>query len=199
MRRVSSQATNAADLKISAALKLISPKFPIGVPIIYNNATKYSILVFEAIKQVMMGYLQILFFVIFGVALIWFGFTLFIGQWEKIRTLNGGNRQDKYRKMLKDRIAPDDPQACPVCSVKLYKGELVKTHAFPSITGGKDRLMHVLGCAYCIDGDLERKCPVCGTIIQPGEFLIARIFERTHTRNHVHVLGCMHCRQRKSA
>ena len=153
----------------------------------------------------MLGYLQILVFVIFGIALLWFGFNLFIGQWAKIRTAvkeyDNGHRNNKDGKIQKQQSSdgsafPVDPQACPICSTKLNRGELVKTHAFPSVTGGVDRLMHILGCAYCVEGDLERKCPVCGKFVGKNEFLVARIFERSHRRNHVHILGCIHCRRR---
>ena len=140
-----------------------------------------------------MGYLQILVFVIFGVALLWFGYNMLIGQWDRIRAVSRFNRA---QKLLDNRINPEDPQSCPICSVKLYRGELVNTLAFPSITGGQDRLMHVLGCVYCIGGAIKRKCPVCGSKLHHSEFLVARLFERKHRRNHVHILGCIHCRKR---
>ena len=152
-----------------------------------------------------MGFLQILIFIIFGAVLLWFGFNLFLGQWARIKACSGpgelpaGGCVPEKDPVHKREIAPDDPQSCPICSIKLKRGELVETHAFPSITGGKDRLMHVIGCAYCIEGALKRKCPVCGSPLHPSEFLVARLFERTHTRNHVHILGCVHCRKSGSS
>ncbi|MCL2269765.1 MAG: hypothetical protein FWC24_00845 [Treponema sp.] len=136
----------------------------------------------------MREYLQIFSFVVIGVTLLWFGFNLFTGQWEKINTYRGLLR--KYKK-----APPGNTQACPICSSKLTKGDLVKTLAFPSITGGKDRLMHIRGCAYCIGGDLDRYCPVCGTPLNISDILVARIFERPRRRPHVHVTGCNKCRR----
>ena len=127
--------------------------------------------------------------VIVGVALLSFGFTLFIGQWTKMRL----SRDDLYPKSNKE--SSNDFQACPICSSKLKRGDLVKTLAFPSITGGKDRLMHVRGCAYCINGGRKRNCPVCGVSLSLEDILVARIFERPNRRAHVHIIGCNKCRR----
>jgi len=127
--------------------------------------------------------------VVAGVALLWFGFTFFLGQWAKMR-----RRQISEIKPQK-KAAPGDPQVCPICSSKLKKGDLVKTLAFPSITGGKDRMMHIKGCAFCINGRLERTCPICGATLGLEDILVARIFERPHRRAHVHISGCNKCRR----
>jgi len=136
----------------------------------------------------MQEYLQLLTFVIVGVALLSFGFSLFIRHWAKIRASS-----ELLQKARQE--SSSDFQACPICSTKLIKGELVKTLAFPSITGGKDRLMHVRGCAHCINGELERTCPVCGAALDINDILVARIFERPHRRAHVHITGCNKCRR----
>jgi hypothetical protein len=137
----------------------------------------------------MQEYLQLLTFVVVGVALLSFGFTLFVGHWGKMRL----NREDPLKGL--SRVSSSDPQSCPICSSKLKKGDLVKTLAFPSITGGKDRLMHIRGCAYCINGGIERNCPVCGVSLALDDILVARIFERPHHRAHVHIIGCNKCRR----
>lgn len=124
-----------------------------------------------------------------GVALLWFGYTLLIGQFAKTRS----GRRD--RGHARTDGAPGDPQVCPVCSARLNKGELIKSMAFPSLTGGKDRFMHIRGCVYCLEGDRPRLCPVCGASLLDSEILIARMFERPHRRSHVHVLGCSRCRK----
>jgi hypothetical protein len=139
------------------------------------------------------SYLQILAFVIIGIILLRFGYSLIFGRWAAL--FGGGNAYSRRHKLHKVALAPGDPQACPICSAKLERGELVKTLAFPSITGGKDRLMHIRGCLHCIDGDLGRFCPVCGIPLSINDILIARIFERPERRPHVHVLGCNHCRR----
>lgn len=141
----------------------------------------------------MREYTQILIFVIIGVVLLWFGYTLLIGQWAGIRLDWKYHRQ--RRRSARGGASPGDPQVCPICSSRLNRGELVKTLAFPSVTGGKDRLMHIRGCVYCLDGDIERLCPVCGAVLRDSEILIARMFERPRRRPHVHVIGCSRCRR----
>jgi uncharacterized protein with PIN domain len=136
----------------------------------------------------MQDYLQILVFIIIGITLLSFGFSLFMKHWAKIR-----ESSDLLRKARQE--SSSDFQACPICSTKLNRGDLVKTLAFPSITGGTDRLMHVRGCAHCIDGALERTCPVCGTALGISDMLVARIFERPNRRPHVHITGCNKCRR----
>jgi hypothetical protein len=136
----------------------------------------------------MQEYVQLLVIVIVGVALLSFGFTLFIGQWTKMRL----SRPDPHQG---SKASSSEFQACPICSSKLKKGDLVKTLAFPSITGGKDRLMHVRGCAYCINGGKQRNCPVCGASLGLEDILVARIFERPNRRAHVHIIGCNKCRR----
>jgi hypothetical protein len=138
----------------------------------------------------MLGFLQIFAFTIIGAILLWFGFNVLIGQWSNIRSKYG-----KLRQALKGPVSDTDPQACPICSSRLNKGDLVRTLAFPSITGGKDRLMHIRGCIYCVNGGLKRECPVCGSPLSITDVLVARIFERPHRKPHVHITGCNKCRR----
>ena len=140
----------------------------------------------------MLFYLQVLALVIAGVILLWIGYTLFFGPlapfyprflFEKI-------------KPKKNKGNPGEPQVCPICSFKLVRGELVQSTAFPSLTGGIDRLMYIKGCCYCLTNtSLKRKCPICASDLSLDDYLVTRMFERTHTRNHVHVLGCNHCKR----
>ena len=125
-----------------------------------------------------------------GIALLWFGYTLFfsIG-------LPAWAAYPRRRKKPKAQGIPGEPQICPVCSAKLNEGELVSSAAFPSLNGGKDRFMHIKGCLYCLRGDRDRVCPVCGIILRENEILISRLFERPGRRSHVHVLGCSRCRK----
>ena len=139
-------------------------------------------------------YVQILIFVTIGVVLLWFGYSLFFGRLAGIH-LEG---QDRARRKQPERGSsgdPGEPQVCPVCSARLNKGELVKSMAFPSLTGGKDRFKHIRCCFYCLDGNRRRTCPVCGAYLNDDEILIARMFERSRRRSHVHVLGCSRCRK----
>jgi len=144
----------------------------------------------------MKQFFEVFVFLLIGVALLWFGYTLFftIG----IPALGGFGRRGYRRKGLKPsgESTPGDPQTCPVCSAKLRPGELVSSSAFPSLNGGKDRFMHIRGCIYCLQEDgRERICPVCGTILNGNEILISRLYERPGQRSHVHVIGCSNCKK----
>ncbi|MDR0316750.1 MAG: hypothetical protein LBH97_07625 [Treponema sp.] len=137
------------------------------------------------------SFIEILVFVTIGIALLWFAYMLLTGQIKKIRKY----RQQSHKEGIPDSGVPGDPQVCPICSSRLIKGQLVKTQAFPSSTGGKDRLMYIQGCVYCLGGKKQRICPVCGASLNLDEILIARLFERSIRRNHVHILGCSRCRR----
>jgi len=155
----------------------------------------------------MKQFLEILIFVIIGAALLWLGFTLFgrfgIISREKGSKDNQGKKDGKQDDKKNDKkpkargsSGDGDPnKTCPVCSGQLSKGELVSSAAFPSMNGGKERLMHIRGCVHCLNGERDRVCPVCGTILEANEILIARLYERTGRRSHIHVIGCSRCRK----
>ena len=143
----------------------------------------------------MISYLQILVFVTIGVFLLWFGYSLLIGQFAGIRL--SWLELQKRKNSRRPEGLPGDPQVCPVCSAHLDKGQLVKSLAFPSLTGGKDRLMYISGCIYCLNGERSRVCPVCGEYLHDSDILVSRMFERPR-RNHVHVIGCSKCRRPSS-
>ena len=142
----------------------------------------------------MRQFVEVLIFVILGIVLLWFGYTLFFTVGIPAWGIVGRSRRRHGRKPRGESF-PGEPQTCPVCSAKLNPGELVSSQAFPSLNGGKDRFMHIRGCVYCLHGDRDRVCPVCGIILKENEILIARLFERPGRRSHVHVLGCSHCRR----
>lgn len=140
----------------------------------------------------MRQFLEVFIYIVSGIILFWFGYTLFID----IGIPALGLRPRKRRNIKpKAEGLPGDPQICPVCSAKLDRGELVSSVAFPSLNGGKDRFMHIKGCLYCIGGDRDRVCPVCGIMLKGTDLLISRFFERQGRRAHVHVLGCTQCRK----
>ena len=139
----------------------------------------------------MKQFFEVLMYIMAGIALLWFGYTLFFS--IGIPAFVGGSRA---RRKPKKVGLPGDPKICPVCSAKLNEGELVSSAAFPSLNGGKDRFMHIKGCLYCLRGDRARVCPVCGDTLYGNEILISRFFERPGRRAHVHVLGCTKCRGR---
>ncbi|MDR1388443.1 MAG: hypothetical protein LBJ31_00505 [Treponema sp.] len=134
----------------------------------------------------MANLIQILCFVFAGIALLWFGYTLFFA-------IPGGIRLVKKRGKPKAKGLPGDPRTCPVCSAKLERGERVKSAVFPAM-GGAERLMHIAGCVYCLDSPRRRECPVCHQLLGSEDFLVARLYEKP-VRHHVHVLGCSRCKK----
>ncbi|MDR0324336.1 MAG: hypothetical protein LBI12_07810 [Treponema sp.] len=139
-------------------------------------------------------YVQVLALIVIGIFLLWFGYTIFLGSFSP--SYSGVSPWRDWRKKGNEyRGEPGDPQICPICSMKLDKGELVKTLAFPSITGGMDRLMYIRGCYSCLQNNLPRKCPICGSGMNDKDFLVSRMFERPNRKNHVHVVGCNHCKR----
>jgi len=139
----------------------------------------------------MRGYLQLLIMVTIGISFLWFGYTLFTGQMPKIRQL--------WRNRLGKLGDVKAKSYCPVCSSRLDREFLVKTivypnNVYPSETG-RDKLMHIHGCMFCIEGQIARTCPVCGGSLREDGILIARKFDRPGKRPHVHILGCTSCRR----
>jgi len=130
--------------------------------------------------------------IIAGILLFWFCYSLFFGSKSPFSSGWFSFRKNKKKKNQKGE--PGDPQVCPICSMKLDRGDLVKSLAFPSMTGGKDRLMYIRGCFTCLNTNVPRRCPVCGVELSLEDYLVARMFERPNNRNHVHVLGCNHCK-----
>ena len=138
----------------------------------------------------MTAYIQILIFILIGTILLWFGYTLFFSIGRPVGQGTGKVKKRKFQKV--NEGYPGAPRTCPVCSALLEHGERVKSSAFPAM-GGADRLMHIGGCMYCLEGERVRKCPVCGHALLAGEILIARLFDKPR-RSHVHVLGCSRCK-----
>ena len=133
--------------------------------------------------------LQVFVFIICGIVLLWLGYYLFFGPLSPIYP------HLPWSKKRRPDIVPKISQYCPVCSYQLKKGEQLKTVVFPSRSMYKDRIMHIHGCPYCLENRVPRKCPVCKRNISNSDFLLARMFERSMQKNHVHVLGCNKCRK----
>jgi hypothetical protein len=163
----------------------------------YRVATIKSVAVME-------DYLQILLFVVLGFILLCFIYGIVMDQWARIRR-RAGAKPGKSRKAGKEKKEgeeaagkPKGVKTCPVCSTVLKNGELIETRAYPSLTGGRERLIHIQGCVFCMKkGGRERKCPVCGAVLTPDEKLVARMFENPVKGQHVHILGCFKCRKAK--
>jgi uncharacterized protein YbaR (Trm112 family) len=146
--------------------------------------------------EYMGAYLQILALIIIGIVLLWFGYIIFFGSFSPMKfDKQGKQKKNPFKHTSKPPSGePGDGQVCPVCSTRLDMGELVKSHAFPSITGGKDRLMYIQGCTFCLEENMRRRCPVCKGDLDYEDYLISRMFDRPMKRKHVHVLGCNHCK-----
>jgi len=139
------------------------------------------------------SYIQILALIVSGIVFLWFGYSLFFGPlsfiFSKRLSLKKNEKKENYRG------EPGDPQVCPVCSIKMGRGELVKTITFPSLSSNRDRLMYIRGCISCLENNVPRRCPICRIDLTLNDYLIARMFERPNNRSHVHVLGCNHCKK----
>lgn len=121
--------------------------------------------------------------VFIGIALLVFGFNLFVSSAKK-----PSKRPPKNVGKL------GAPGSCPVCGIVLSPGQQIKSAVFP---GENDRICHIFGCPNCLpypDSDVHRFCPVCKKELKPDEYLVARIFDRPGGKKHVHVLGCVNCR-----
>jgi hypothetical protein len=135
------------------------------------------------------SYIQALALSIIGVFLLWFGYTLFF---RNAFLISGSGRRRKPNKKITTGV-PGAPRTCPVCSAVLPRGERVKSTAYPSM-GGKERLMYISGCAYCLEGDRVRSCPVCKAVLKTDDILVARMYDKPG-RSHVHVIGCSRCKK----
>ncbi|MCL2214430.1 MAG: hypothetical protein FWC06_04385 [Treponema sp.] len=133
---------------------------------------------------------QTLIFVIIGIILISLGYFLFFGPPSPFYPLLPWNKKKIHSGK------PGDPQVCPVCSMKMLKGDLIKTIAQTSGEYSTDRIVHIKGCYSCLENGLPRKCPICRTKLTVDDYLISRMFERKFQKNHIHVLGCNLCRKR---
>jgi len=113
----------------------------------------------------------------------------------------------------RERKAFEVLKPCPLCSSMLRKGQTVKSKVIEILPanshqtktryagnqmGIKETIAHVFGCQYCWPGNPEhpRICPFCKTKLGFTDYVIARYFEKTQGKNHLHVLGCTKCRRK---
>ena len=119
-----------------------------------------------------MGLLGILIFLIMGSVLLAFGYTLFF-------RISPGSRGGGKAEGPGIEGQAGDPQTCPVCAARLPPGVLVKSAVYPPVNG-TDRLMHIMGCPFCLEGEAEKRrrrvCPVCHKPLVDNDYLFARVF-----------------------
>ena len=136
------------------------------------------------------AYLQVLGMAVSFIVLLWFGYTLFFGPSSPAYPYFGISRRSR-----KNKGNPGDPQVCPICSTRMHKGELVQSLAFPTPTTATDRLIYIRGCFSCMEKEVARRCPVCKMPLLINDYLIARMFDRTNAKPHIHVTGCNYCKK----
>jgi len=150
-------------------------------------------------------YLYILIYVFAGILLFWFGISLFLGKlppffpkifsFKEWKRLNKKIKQNIENENKVEKGNPGDAQVCPLCLSKLIKSEQVKSVAFPSVSGGQYRMMHIRGCPICLNNNAPRTCPICKASLNLEDYLICRMFQRPNRKSHIHVLGCTRCRK----
>lgn len=87
---------------------------------------------------------------------------------------------------------------CVICGSILQNGETLTSKIYPS-SNGTDQRCIINGCPHCqpfCKPGVFRHCPVCGKIIPPEGYLIARMFIKKEGKNHVHVVGCSECHKK---
>jgi hypothetical protein len=149
--------------------------------------------------------LSILIYIFAGLILLWFGHSLFYGKlppffpkifsFKEWKRINKKIKENKEKEKKIEKGEAGTSRICPVCSSKLIKNEQIKTTAFPSVAGSRYRTMHIRGCPICLNNNASRKCPICEIDLNLNDFLICRMFERSTSKNHIHVLGCNHCKK----
>ncbi|MDR0408877.1 MAG: hypothetical protein LBH18_00555 [Spirochaetaceae bacterium] len=68
---------------------------------------------------------------------------------------------------------------------------MIQSKIFPP-SGRPYRLLHILGCNFCLNGGRERLCPVCGRELSLDDYLVARIWQNPK-KPQVRIQGCLHC------
>ncbi|MDR1362847.1 MAG: hypothetical protein LBJ35_02190 [Spirochaetaceae bacterium] len=84
-----------------------------------------------------------------------------------------------------------DARTCPICAARFDHGDMIKSKIFPP-SGRPYRLLHILGCKFCLNGERERLCPVCGIELSVSDYLVARIWQNP-PKPQVRIQGCVHC------
>ncbi|MDR2803449.1 MAG: hypothetical protein LBB22_04065 [Treponema sp.] len=84
-----------------------------------------------------------------------------------------------------------EAQTCPICAARFKDGDNVKSKIFPP-SGKPYRLLHISGCRFCLNGERQRLCPVCGEEISKVQYLVAYMWQRPG-KSQVRIQGCENC------
>ena len=129
-------------------------------------------------------------------------FTLFIAVFIIIILLAGIavflNKRKQAQKQTPQKVLQQ--VKCPVCQSGLFKGENIISKVYRP-RNVPDQLCTISGCPHCYpetEPGVRRTCPVCHANLAADEALTARLFNKSTSKSHVHILGCPHCRKNSS-
>lgn len=134
-----------------------------------------------------------------GNKMVWFIIILSISFSLLLYGLKYAGRNSKKTQRQSIGGGNSEPGYCPLCGVKLMKGEQLKSALFPEVTGSSHRICHIFGCPSCYPrGEFseERRCPVCKKKVPADGYLIGRMFFREGGAKHVHIVGCTECHKK---
>ena len=107
------------------------------------------------------------------------------------------NRKKQARLLAEKKQKSLQQVKCPVCQSGLFKGENIISKVYRP-RNVPDQLCTISGCPHCYPGTepgVRRSCPVCHANLAADEALTARLFNKSVSKSHVHILGCPHCRK----
>lgn len=107
------------------------------------------------------------------------------------------NRKKQARLLAEKKQKSLQQVKCPVCQSGLFKGENIISKVYRP-RNVPDQLCTISGCPHCYPGTepgVRRTCPVCHANLAADEVLTARLFNKSVSKSHVHILGCPHCRK----
>lgn len=105
-----------------------------------------------------------------------------------------GIAQSSNRKKT-DEIPSGPKSVCPVCCTPLEPGEQLVTKVYKGSTIN-EKSCSIYGCPHCYPlphPGISRSCPVCKATLLPSSYLVAHLFVRDESKNHVLVSGCVNC------
>ena len=103
------------------------------------------------------------------------------------------NRRKKQKSAKNSKNL--QPVKCPLCDTSLFVGENLISKVYRPMNV-PDQLMIIMGCPHCFpktEPGLKRICPVCHKEVAQNQSLTARLFNKSHGKKHVHVVGCSNC------
>jgi len=123
-----------------------------------------------------------------------------------------GSLNDRDGFLQADDAMPAGGKPCPLCGMRLLKGETVKSRLITIESSSQfkspvqESTSYMYGCKYCWPSNqtYTRFCPACKAKLGTEDYVIGRFFEKrksgdanlVKTKDHLHVLGCTLCRKR---